>query len=219
MKYKAIFLDFDGVIVDSMGLKFETYCFALKSIGALASKDADTKSIKAMQLKYAGKSRQLTLPLMYQDLTQKEMPEDLYQKALKHFTEHDEASRKQMKLFPGAYDFLSFFYQKVPLAIVTGTPQEVINKTLSYLDIGSLFQKVCGTPPDKISHIETLLKEMNLSAKNVLFVGDAIHDYRAAKAHQMDFAGIDQGDHPFQEGPCEFEVTSLKELQEKLLNL
>jgi phosphoglycolate phosphatase-like HAD superfamily hydrolase len=118
-------LDFDGVIMDSMALKLESYLYAFEGLGF--ARDA----IHKLQLESAGLSRFKTVPLMYQALSGKPMPEALAAEVLARFHEHDEASRAHMRLKDGALDFLGAARSKgIPLAIVTGTPQEVFPTAL-----------------------------------------------------------------------------------------
>ncbi len=60
---KAILFDFDGVIMDSMGLKLESYYFALQQF------DFPPADIKDLVHTLAGLSRQKMLTLMYEQLS------------------------------------------------------------------------------------------------------------------------------------------------------
>ena len=187
-----IFLDFDGVIMDSMALKLESYCHAFDGLGF--SKDA----IRLLQLSSAGLSRQKTIPLMYESLAGKPMPEDLFAMALARFGAHDDASRSRMALMPGAAEFLAAAREGgTRLAVVTGTPQDVIEKTVAHFHLGGFFTRVCGTPGGKAQHLDRMLKEFSVFADRCLFVGDAIKDQEAALAVGMPFAGIDSHPDPF----------------------
>lgn len=180
-----IFLDFDGVIMDSMDLKLDSYCHAFAGMGF------DREAVRALQLASAGLSRQKTIPLMYESLSGRPMPEGLYREALARFTEHDDASRSSMVLMPGAEAFLAAALREgVRLAIVTGTPQEVIEKTVAHFDLGRFFVRVCGSPGGKAEHLGRMLVEFGLQAGRCLYAGDAIKDQEAASAVAMPFVGV-----------------------------
>ena len=126
------------------------------------------------------------------------MPEDLYAQALARFTAHDDASRSRMEFKSGALEFLEAAVTAgIPVAIVTGTPQEVIEKTVAYFRLEPFFKRVCGTPGSKAAHLERMLREFTLKAERCLFAGDAIKDQEAAVAVGMPFAGVNNGDDPF----------------------
>jgi phosphoglycolate phosphatase-like HAD superfamily hydrolase len=204
---QIIFLDFDGVIMDSMDLKLDSYCHAFEGCGF------QREAIHAMQLASAGLSRSKTIPLIYLALSGKPMPEALFQSALERFTEHDEASRGAMVLKQGALEFLEAARAKrIYMAVVTGTPQEVIDRTIEQFKLGVYFLKVCGSPGSKVEHVETLLSDYRLDAEECLFVGDAIKDQEAAVATKVPFIGLNNGDDPFLAAGLYKEIRALDEI-------
>jgi phosphoglycolate phosphatase-like HAD superfamily hydrolase len=206
-KPRLIFLDFDGVIMDSMGLKLDSYCHAFEGCGF------GREAIRKLQLATAGMSRYKTIPLMYESLAGEPMPERLYQEALARFGAHDEASRGKMTLKKGTAEFLrATLAQGLPLAIITGTPQEVIDKTMEHFDLRKYFARVCGAPGSKLQHMERLLGEFGLEPGQVIFVGDAIKDQEAADALGIPFVGVNNGDDPFKPEEISAEIRSLDEL-------
>ena len=186
-----IFLDFDGVIMDSMTLKLDAYCFALNDYGFPRGK------IREQQLLYAGLSRSRALPIMFEALSGRPMPEHETRRALELFSEEDDRLRDKMRFMPGALEFLQRANELVPLVVVTGTPQEAIEKTVSMFELGPFFKEVCGSPPVKAEHLQAQLVKRSLKSEQTLYVGDSIQDYKAAKIAGIPFAGVDNGDHPF----------------------
>ena len=200
-------LDFDGVIMDSMALKLESYCHAFAGMGFAR------EAIRKVQLELAGLSRVKTVPLMYLELSGKEMPGALAAEALARFGEHDEASRERMQLKAGALDFLAAARARgIPMAIVTGTPQEVIERTVDRFSLRAYFDRVCGSPPAKPEHLSRLAEEFGFAPAACLYVGDAIKDQEAAVAAGMPFAGVNNGDDPFRPEGLSIEVRALAEL-------
>jgi phosphoglycolate phosphatase-like HAD superfamily hydrolase len=202
-----VFLDFDGVIMDSMTLKLDSYCYAFDGMGF------DREAIRKLQLASAGLSRQKTIPLIYEALAGTAMPESLYAQALAHFSAHDDASRSRLELKAGAPEFLEAARTAgIPVAIITGTPQEVIEKTVAYFRLEPYFTRVCGTPGSKAAHLERMLGEFSLKAERCLFAGDAIKDQEAAMAVGMPFAGVNNGDNPFRAEGLTLEIKGLDAL-------
>jgi phosphoglycolate phosphatase-like HAD superfamily hydrolase len=200
-------LDFDGVIMDSMGLKLDSYCHAFEGCGFSRG------DIRRLQLASAGLSRFKTLPLMYEALAGSPMPEELYRLCLERFTAHDEASRARMILKPGTREFLEAARSgELPLAIVTGTPQEAIDRTVDHFDLRGYFRAVRGTPGTKVHHLESLLRESGLAPGRCLYVGDAALDQQAAQAVGIPFVGVNNGDRPFQPEALVAEVEGLDRL-------
>ena len=200
-------LDFDGVIMDSMGLKLDSYCHAFAGFG-FARED-----IRRLQLASAGLSRFKTIPYMYETLSGKPMPPELAARALDSFREHDEASREKMRPMDGALEFLDAARQRrIPIAIVTGTPQEVIDRTIAYFSLGGYFIQVKGTPGAKSDHLARLAKATRADPARCLYVGDATKDQEAAVAVGMPFAGVNNGDDPFHPEGLSLEIRGLRDL-------
>lgn len=204
---RFIFLDFDGVVMDSMELKLDSYCYAFDGCGFSRA------AIRKLQLASAGMSRYKTIPLMYESLAGEPMPEALYREAVARFGEHDEASRGKMKPKRGTEEFLRAAKASgVPLAIVTGTPQDAIERTVEHFHLKDFFLRVCGVPGSKIQHLERMLGEFGLAAAETVFVGDAIKDQEAASALRIPFIGVNNGDDPFQPEGLVAEIRGLDQL-------
>jgi phosphoglycolate phosphatase len=205
--WALIGLDFDGVIMDSMGLKLDSYCHAFAGMGFARA------DLRRLQLESAGLSRFQTIPYMYEALTGRPMAPESAEQALRRFREHDEASRDKMRLMDGAREFLDAARERgIPLAIVTGTPQDVIDRTIAHFSLGGYFRQVCGTPGSKPGHLSRLVREAGAEAAHCLYVGDAVKDQEAALEAGMRFAGVDNGDHPFQPEGLSLDIQGLAEL-------
>jgi HAD superfamily hydrolase (TIGR01549 family) len=190
--------------MDSMHLKLESYCNAFDGFGF------PRDDIHKLQLASAGLSRQKTIPLIYAALSGKAMSDGDYRDALDRFNTHDEASRDKMVLMNGAADFLSAArLASVPMAIVTGTPQEVIERTLNHFHLRRYFKRIHGTPGGKAEHLRAMLGEFRLAAADCLFIGDAIKDQEAALDAGIPFIGVNNGDDPFRPEGLALEVSGL----------
>lgn len=177
--------------MDSMGLKLDSYHYALEPFGFTR------EAVHAEQLRTAGLSRFRILPAMYASLAGEPMSDSQYNEALARFTEHDERSRSKMVLKTGAREFLVAARNRIPLVVITGTPQPVIDETVRLFGLAPFFREVCGSPRGKEEHLRLQLQARNLSPEQALYVGDAVHDFESAAACGVPFAGIDNGDHPF----------------------
>ncbi len=180
--------------MDSMDLKLDAYCHALSDYGFAR------EALREIQLASAGLSRHQVLPLMVESLAGKALSDSEFKKVLQRFHEKDEALRPQMRPKPGAMEFLRCARDRgLPLSVVTGTPQEVIDATVRHFDLGRFFQKVCGTPGSKSGYLRRLPHESGISPGEAVYVGDAVLDEAAAQDAGMPFIGLDNGDHPFRE--------------------
>ena len=79
----------------------------------------------------------------------------------------------------------NFYFKK--FYISTGTDQSEIIKLCKLKKISNFFIKIYGSPKTKIQHISDIIKKNNVSKKKILFIGDSITDYKAAKMKKIDF--------------------------------
>jgi beta-phosphoglucomutase len=188
-----IFLDFDGVIMDSMTLKLDAYCHALAEFGF------SREQVRSQQLLYAGLSRSRALPLMYKSLSGgDEITPEAQARVLERFAEEDIRLRPRMEFMPGVIGFLEEAGRRgVPLAVVTGTPQEVIDGTVDHFDIRRHFREIHGWPPMKAEHLQGLLDRHGLQPREAIYVGDAVQDINAAEEAGIPFLAVDHGDGAF----------------------
>lgn len=206
-----IFLDFDGVIMDSMTLKLDAYFLAFAEFGFAR------EAVLEEQLKYAGLSRGRAVPLMFRGLAGREPTAAETQRILDRFAAEDLRLRPRMALLPGVEDFLARAADRgTPLAVVTGTPQEVIDGTMEFFGIRKWFREVRGYPPAKPGHFRELLDRHGLRPGEALYVGDAVVDIRAADEVGIPFVGVNRGDDPFAGMTLVAELKGLGELAELL---
>lgn len=180
----GIFLDFDGVIMDSMALKLESYCFALEEFEFVRAE------IQQLQLEFTGQSRNRVLAKMVEHITGSVPDDDNLQRLVDKFTEHDDASRPQMQLLPGALEFLEAVQESHYVALVTGTPQFAIDATLEHHNLQQYFRDVCGTPRVKNEILGTLMETHSLNVDECIMVGDGRVDQIAADTNRMRFVGM-----------------------------
>ena len=207
---RAVFFDFDGVVMDSMHLKLESYCYAFEGEGF------DPDEVNRIQTREAGISRHRLLGIIYRELKGEELPAALFERALARFNRHDDESRGRMEFVPGTEGFLQKAAARYYTAVVTGTPQEVIKRTVDHFGLGPYFDEVRGSPKVKTEHLSELMRGCALGPEQCLYIGDAVKDQEAADACGMPFVGLDRGDAPFAAEWAWAVVNSLAELEPRL---
>lgn len=207
---RAVFFDFDGVVMDSMHLKLESYCYAFEGEGF------DPAEVNRIQTREAGISRHRLLGILYEELKGAPLPPALFEAALARFNRHDDESRARMEFVPGTEAFLHKVAPRYYTAVVTGTPQDVIERTVAHFGLGPYFDEVRGSPKVKVDHLLELMRGRGLQAEECLYIGDAVKDQEAADACGVPFAGLDRGDAPFAVQRAWAVVRSLAELEPRL---
>ena len=91
---------------------------------------------------------------------------------------------------PGAREFLENHAGRCPFFVASGTPHEELARILAGRHLARFFSEAFGTPKKKPDIIRDILDRHSLRPDHVLFVGDAMTDYRAALETGLRFVGI-----------------------------
>ena len=94
------------------------------------------------------------------------------------------------KFVDGAINFLKYNHKSFDFYIASATPHDELIKITNYQKIDQYFKKIYGYPPDKETIIKTIIKENNYKTSEVIMLGDAISDFKAAKMNKIKFIGI-----------------------------
>ncbi len=192
--------------MDSHNLKYEAFCYALKPF-SFSSRD-----IRELHTLHTGVSRRKLLSLMYEQLSGHKISAELTCELTKRFTECDEANRAGMTLIPGTLSFLELVSPYYYTAIVTGTPQVVIEKTVQFHNLSTYFDDVRGGPQTKQSIVKDLIKQHNLSTDQCIFIGDGKVDQDTAEAFAIRFVGMARTTVSFEHDRAWLVVPSLMDL-------
>lgn len=203
---KAIFFDFDGVIMDSMSLKLEAYCECLREFN-FARED-----MNRLVREHMGQSRHRIIVRIYEELTGQKITPEIFDRALAKFNEMDDANREKMQFLPGSLEFIQRVHADRFTAVVTGTPEDFILKATSHHDLDQYFDIVRGSPDTKRNIVTTLLKEHTLDPEASIFIGDGKTDQDAADHCGLRFVGFDNGDFSFDPTHAWKVVTNLNQL-------
>ncbi|QDU64071.1 haloacid dehalogenase-like hydrolase [Planctomycetes bacterium Pan216] len=192
----ALFLDCDGVILDSVKLKED----AFRAIIVERIPQHVEKSMEYF-LANGGTSRIKKFEWIWDNL----VGEPLDAAALDELgCEFADGIYQRMLKCPyvgGAEEFLEAYHQRWPCHVISGTPDPELNAILRGRGMGKYFAGIHGSPRNKIQIGEALLAEHGYQRSKVWFVGDATTDRDAARGLDVRFVGID-GPHltPYLDG-------------------
>ena len=96
----------------------------------------------------------------------------------------------------GAKAFLDAYASKLPVFVISGTPEIELKYIVDQRKIGHYFKEILGSPVKKPEHIRRLLAKYGLAPEQCVFIGDALTDYNAALETGLHFIGI-QGEVDF----------------------
>jgi beta-phosphoglucomutase len=215
MHFKAIILDFDGVIAESVDIKTGAFTYLFRNYP-----DDIVKKIVKFHLDNGGLSRFEKFKIIYRGFLNKDLSKEEEERLGMEFGEF---CYKEMLVCPyvkGAKEFLEKNYKKYMFFIVSGTPHDEMNNIVDARQLRKYFKEVLGTPGDKCKLIKMILKKYNLMPTEVAFIGDAPTDYKGAeKAHVEFIARVAPGKYnPFESNAynIKYQIKDLISLEKTL---
>ena len=85
------------------------------------------------------------------------------------------------------YEYLKANHESQCFILITGTPQEEIERILKALNITHYFREVHGAPKIKVAVVKDVLKRLEFLPEEALVVGDSGTDFEAAKDNNVAF--------------------------------
>ena len=181
-KFKNIFFDFDGVLVESVRVKADAFYTLYEPFGEVVA----TK-VKQYHYQNGGLSRfdkiafchkkLLGLSLSKEELTSK--AQEFSKLVLQGVINSPEVS--------GAHAFLKKYSPDMGLWIITGTPTLEIQTIIKARNMTHYFNGLYGSPESKTHWANHILDVYDLSPNETVFIGDAIQDQKAAENTGVSF--------------------------------
>ena len=178
---KTIIFDFDGVIVESAHIKTEAF-------RTLFSKWPDkVDEIVSFHLKNTGISRYVKFRHFYENILHEPYSEEIGEMLGRQFSEIILEEIKNACYVNGTEEFLNKHHEKFLLFIASGTPQNELEDIVSFKGINKYFRDIYGTPATKPEIVKTIMNKYKLFRKEIIFVGDAESDKKAAEENGIYF--------------------------------
>ncbi len=183
MRYRAIILDFDNVILESFDVKTD----AFRELFNRYPERLD--EIVRFHLNNKGMSRFEKFKYIYARILRQPLTEQEFEGLCDDFRQKVFERVLRSPFVPGAKEFIEHHSSRCALYVVSATPQEEIRAIVAKLGIHRYFKDVLGSPIGKADNIRRVISEGGYEPKEILFVGDARQDYEAAAGAGCDFIG------------------------------
>lgn len=209
-KIKAIIFDFDGVIVDSVNVKTEAFAELYRPHGT----DIEEKVINH-HLNNGGMSRFEKFKIYHEEFLDKEISETEVNQLADEFSKLVIEKVINAPYIKGAHKFLKTYFKEYDFYISSGTPTDEIKKITASRGIDSYFKGIFGSPRKKEDHVKEIMENNNYDKEEVVFIGDASSDRKAARKNGVNFIGVLNENIDFSDE--RYTVNNLEELK-PLLN-
>jgi len=189
LKYKAIFFDWDGTLVDSTGRIVDSMQRASQYVGMPPLSGQAIRQIIGLGLPEA-------LKTLWPDITDEQLAV-MVKEYSANFSHHSEV---EADFYAHAKELLielrELGYQ---LAVATGKTRKGLDEMLDGMQVRELFDTSrcadeTSSKPDP-HMLEELLQELNINSSEALMVGDTSFDLEMALAINMDSIGMSHGAH------------------------
>jgi phosphoglycolate phosphatase-like HAD superfamily hydrolase len=182
---RAVVLDFDGVILDSVGIKTKAFARLFEDKGA-----AVVQQVVDYHLANGGVSRFRKFAHIYANILGEELPEAESIRLGERFRAlaFDEVSKAAW--IPGVLEFLHDYHKRYLLFVASGTPQDELQQIIRRRELEQYFVGAFGSPATKAEILNRIVAENRLEKAEMVFVGDTMTDFHAAMESGVKFIGI-----------------------------
>ncbi|MDV2482603.1 HAD family hydrolase [Methanoculleus sp. Wushi-C6] len=185
----TLILDFDGVVVESLPLKTA----AFRKVFSFAPEHLD--EIIAFHLENGGMSRYDKYRYIYENILHEPLTPEQEEWLASEYVGLIFDAMLTVPYVEGAEELLEDCSRRLPLYIVSATPEGEMHEIARRRDLTKYFVRIYGSPKTKAECIREILAETGASPGEALFVGDAPNDWQAAYATGVRFvARIPPGD-------------------------
>ena len=179
---KALIFDFDGVIAESVQVKTDAFAALYASYG----NDVIQKVVDYHEAN-GGISRFEKIKYYHKTFLNINLTENEIKELADRFSKLVINKVIESPYVPGSLEYIQNNYKKYKVFISTGTPTEEINQILIGRRIAHFFTGVYGSPEKKEQHIQKIITDYKLDPSTLLFFGDSLTDFLAAKTKGVKF--------------------------------
>ncbi len=201
---QMVFLDFDGVIIESAIVKKKAYRDLFEIF------PGHREAIREYQETRGGLPRRRQFQEIYARILGRELSAAQEDDLVKRYVDLMTEGVMRAPFVTGAEAFLRDFHERLDLYLVSATPEAELLRTVRERGLEKYFRKIYGSPPAKAEILGAILRETGRSGGEAVFVGDYPTDREAAEAVGVPFIAR-LGSVPEMEN-CAVKIQDLTEL-------
>ncbi|MCI0509725.1 HAD superfamily hydrolase (TIGR01549 family) [Chromohalobacter marismortui] len=183
--FDALVFDCDGVILDSASLKRSAFAEFYRD-----QPPALYQAILAYLSRGGGQPRDVKFHHIEAHILGRSINHHDIRALSSAFSRYIEDKVTNAPPLPGAIEFLERWCGRIPLYLLSATPQQELRRVIDQRQLTAYFNDVLGAPPDKTNGLNSLIATRQHDASRTVMVGDSYNDYRAARSNNTHFIGI-----------------------------
>lgn len=189
---KAIAFDFDGVILESVGVKDEAIYELFEDAGP-----EERSRVLDLHRKTPGINRQDRMELLLTRGLGRQASQDIIAMLQERFARLVWDGIMKCPEVSGVRNFLEFMNKKgIPCYVVSAAPQQEVKSMAEARNLSGYFKDIFGAPENKTKLLKNIADREEIKPKHILFIGDKISDYQAAKKANTQFLGRKDHNNP-----------------------
>ena len=205
---EIVFLDFDGVIKESVEVKARAFVSLFRHMPS-----SFQERVLKHHLAHGGVSRYAKIKEYLSWITASVTEESVNELA-SEFSSIIITEVLKSPYVPGALEFINAFSSQKKLILLTATPHDEICAILDSLGITSSFFSVYGYPSSKSESIRFELERLDVSPMSSVLFGDSSQDLRAATSCAVPFVlRVTPYNNPLRES---YDLTCIRDFEELL---
>ena len=185
LPYDAILFDFDGVILDTMGIKTEAFKTMFSSYGTKV-----VNKVIEYHIKNGGISRQKKFKYFYENFLMRPLSDEELNELCSTFSDLVLQKTLDAPWIAGVQDFLESNYKDNDFFIISGIPQDELDFIVSKRGLKKYFKEVQGSPKSKVDSIKDIVSRYYYRPPQTLYIGDSLSDWVDAQLAGINFLGL-----------------------------
>lgn len=182
---RAVFFDFDGVIADSVDVKTVAFASLYEEHGPEIM-----GKVEAYHLANLGMTRFQKIAYFQREFVRGPTDEQTIASLAARFGSEVKHRVIAAAEIPGARETLEALSARLPLFVVSATPDEELHEILRARDILQFFTSAHGSARSKAETLSHLLATHRFDPSASIMVGDAMADFHAAAKNGVRFLGV-----------------------------
>lgn len=182
--YDAICFDFDGVLVESPSIKKQAFVTLYREFGSEV-----VAGVLAHHAAQEGISRLEKIRHCHKAFLGADLSDDEVAALGRRYSTEVESQVVACAWVAGAKEFLETHHRRLPLYIISGTPEDELRRITDQRGMSRYFSAIYGSPRRKEPILEQILFDNGYATERILFIGDAMTDYDAAMTTGVPFLG------------------------------
>ena len=178
--FSAVALDFDGVVLDSAGIKLDAFETVLP----------DDPRVRAYLGENEGRPRHEKFKYVWEWILNAEYTPEIAQGLDRRFSDLVDTKMASARLIQGVDRFIRDVSGQCYLAIVSAAPETDVRRLLDLHGMIRYFDEVHGGVADKADVLQQIIGRAGITASEIIFFGDTEADRLAAIRAGVAFVGV-----------------------------